>query len=349
MKRRCSRLLAAALAFALSAQSTGAASLPIALMTPRAAFPPPAARFAAFPAAQPAAARLPSAAPAKAPASAAWLESARIVSDFVLERLQEELNPPAPAAAPAPMPEERRDFAAPIPPAPPASADSPAIVAPLNPGVSSPADRMMVVMEPGRSVAAVLDPRDRDFSARPPVKAGPAPMLPPFREPWQEHDGLRARVSYLHSLGAISVDAAGFTAAFADGTVRRAPNTILPKDLRRRFPIYFHGQEVEIELVVENKTGRTLHDVRVEAVQETFRPVGTEGTRLAPAADMPVAETLAPGQRKTVRWRASLQGPGHAAVNLEQTHVRVTSDGIAAPLLDAPQAGVIDPPGPGWH
>ena len=348
MKRRCSRLLAAALAFALSAQSTGAASLPIALMTPRAAFPPPAARFAAFPAARPERAAVPK---APAPAGASWLESARLVSDFVVERLQEELAPapdPAPAAAPAPMSEGEKNFIAQIAAAPAAIADSAGIITPLSPGVNSPADRMMVVMEAGRRVDAVLDGREQDFSA-PPSVAGPAPVLAPFREPWQEHDGLRARVTYLRSHGLIKLSADGFTAAFADGTVRRAANTILPKKLKRNFPIYFHGEEVEIELTIENKTGRTLNDVRLEAVQETFRSVGSEGTRLAPAAEVKVAKTLAPGQRKTVRWRARLEGPAHAAVNLEQTHVRVTSDGQAAPLLDAPQAGVIDPPGPGWH
>jgi hypothetical protein len=340
MKRRCSRLLAAALAFALSAQSTGAASLPIALMTPRAAFPPPSARFAAFPAPRPA-----PAAASKAPARASWLESARIVSDFVLERIQQELNP-APAD---------ESYSEPIAPAvagaiPPeiAPADG-AVITPLSPGVNSPSDRMMVVMEAGRSVAAVLDGREQDFSAAPPAVSGPAPVLAPFREPWQEQNGLRARVSYIRSHGAITLDSDGFTAAFADGTIRHAPNTILPKKMKRNFPIYYHGEEVTIELTVENKTGRTLNDVRLEAVQETFRAVGTEGVRLAPAAEVKVAKSLAPGQRKTVRWRARLEGPAHAAVNLEQTHVRVTSDGRSAPLLDAPQAGVIDPPGPGWH
>jgi hypothetical protein len=207
---------------------------------------------------------------------------------------------------------------------------------------------MMVVMEPGRRVDAVLDGRERDFSAPPPV-AGPSPVLPPFHEKWLEQNGLRARVSYLHSHGVVTGDAGGFTAAFADGTTRRAPNAAMPRAYLREFPIYFHGQEVEIELTVENRTGRTLRDVRLEAVQETFRTVGGEGMRLAPPVDVPVAAVLAPGARATARWRAPLQGPGQQAVNLEQTHVRLTSDGRAAPLLDAPQAGVIDPPGPGWQ
>lgn len=340
MKRACTRLLAAAAAFALSVQSTGAASLPIALMTPRAAFPPPASRFAALPAARPAAASA-----AVAPAGPSWVESARVVSDFALARLREELD--SLSAAPAPK-AEAPDAGTPliaITAAPPRAAD-PGIVTPL--GAGAPADRMMIVMEPGRSVEAVLTGRERDISAPPPADAGPAPVLPPFREPWREAGGLRARAVYLRSHGLIRADAGGYTAAFADGTTRRAAGPVLDTAFKR-FPIYFHDEEVEIELTVENKTGRTLRDVRLEAVQETFRPVGTEGMRLSPAAEIKVAGALAPGARATARWTVRLSGPSHAAVNLEQTHVRVTADGQAAPLLDAPQAGVIDPPGPGWR
>jgi hypothetical protein len=330
MKRRCSRLLAAAAALALSVQSTGAASLPVALMTPRAAFPPPAARFAAFPAARPAAA-------AKASAGESWLASARAVSDFVLERVRQELDP-QPAPAPSSAPAERDE------PSPAAAA-----AVPVNPGVGAPADRMLVVMEPGRRVDAVLDGSERDFSAPPTTVLGPAPAMDPFRDRWQETNGLRARLTYLRSHGLVKADARGFTAVFADGTTGRTESLRLPAAYFRDFPIYYHGEEVEIEITVENKTGRTLRDVRLEAVQETFRTVATDGTRLAPPAEVPVAKTLAPGARANAKWRVRLEGPSHAAVNLEQTHIRVTADGSAAPLLDAPQAGVIDPPGPGWH
>ena len=336
MKRLGTRLLAAAAAVALSVQSTGAASLPLSLMVPRAAFPPPAARFAAFPAARPAAA-----APAKAPAGPSWLESARVVSDFVLARIQEELAP-----APAPQAEVPADnpFARSILPPPPVTNEA-GVITPLGPG--SPSDRMMVVMEPGRHLDAVLEPRD--FATPPPLSpSGPAPVLPPFRGPWREANGLRARASFLRPHGLVHMDDGGFTAAYADGTRRRADGPT-PLTALRDFPIYFHDEVVEIRLTVENKTGRTLHGVRLEAVQETFRPVGTEGTRLAPPAEVKIADSLAPGARATVKWTVRLSGPTHEAVNLEQTHVRVTADGHAAPLLDAPQAGVIDPPGPGWR
>lgn len=272
MKRSCSRLLAAAAALALSVQSTGAASLPIALMTPRAAFPPPASRLAAFPAARPAAA-------AKTPAGRSWLESARVVSDFVLARVREELSSSYYAAEPAPKPESQEPETPmiAITAAPPAAdADhAPAIITPL--GVDAPPDRMMIVMEPGRRVDAVLSGQEQDFSTPPTAAVRPAPVLPPFRERWQEMNGLRARVSYLRSHGLVKLDAGGATAAFADGTTRRAPSQTSTRSFRGEFPIYFHDEVVEIELTVENKTGRTLRDVRLEAVQETFRPVGTEG------------------------------------------------------------------------
>ncbi|HXT00714.1 MAG TPA: hypothetical protein VN915_08580 [Elusimicrobiota bacterium] len=340
MKRACTRLLAAAAAVALSVQSTGAASLPLALTVPRAAFPPPASRFAAFPAAHPAAA-----APAKAPAGSSWLASARVVCDFVIAQVRAGLDPSTapPPDLPAPGPD------APIPSTMSADSASPEpapLVMPLGSG--APADRMLIAMEPGRSVAAVLDGSERDFSTPPAAHAGPAPALAPFRGPRLDSGGLVARASFLRPRGLIRMDSRGFTASFADGTVRRADGPV-PATALREFPIYFHDEEVEIRLTVENKTGRTLRGVRLEAVQETFRPVGTEGTRLAPAAEIKVADALAPGGRATARWTVRLAGPGHAAVNLEQTHVRVTTDGAAAPLLDAPQAGVIDPPGPGWR
>lgn len=340
MKRACTRILAATAAVALSVQSTGAASLPFALTFPRAAFPPPASRFAAFPAARPAAA------PAKAPSGFAWLESAHVVADFVLARVQEELDPslkaaradrPAPDAS-APMPSFAPMTSAPQEPAP--------IITPLNTG---PADRMMVVMEPGRSVDAVLrDGLERDFSTPPKTYAGPAPVLKPFHGPWREANGVRARASYFRPRGLIHTDPAGFTAVYADGTTLHATGH-LPDTSLQEFPIYFHGEEVDIQLTIENKTGRTLRDVQLEAVQENFRPVGTEGMRLAPPIELKVADALAPGARAIVHWSFRLEGPSHEAVNLEQTHVRVMADGQAAPLLNAPQAGVIDPPGPGWR
>jgi len=329
---RPSRPFAALAALALLAQATGAASLPVALLRAPGAFPPPAARFSAFPPARPAAA----AKAAPKPNGTSWLESARIVASYLLDQAREL---PAPPAAPARFEEFARSepvrLIAATPPAP----------------AEAPANRMLVVMEKGVSVEAVLGRGDDgDFSARPAgAVSRPFPPMPPFREAWIEQGGLRARVSYLNPHGLMKGRPDGYRAVFADGTERRAPAARLDAAHQRTFPIYWHNERVDIELTLENRTGKTLRDVRVEAIQETFRPVGSEGMRVAPPIEVPAIAELAPGARATVRWSARLQSPSYAPVNLEQTHVRVSAgaDPAAAPLLDAPQAGVVDPPGPG--
>jgi hypothetical protein len=335
MNRRSSRLVAAAAALALLAQSTGAASLPALLPASGGAFFPPAARLGAFP---PAAAK-PAAAPAKAPAGPSWLESARIVAAFVAERVGEELNSkPAPPSARDPLfaPREAR-VEEPVRELAPGPA----------PASDPPADRMMVVMEPGLRVEAVIGDRFRvDWAARTPQADDADPILPPFREKWIERSGVRARVSYIGSHGIVRGDAAGFTAAYADGTSQRVSRRN-PAALRRGFPIYFHGEVIEIQLTFQNRTGRALKNVRLEAVQEVFHLTGTEGRRLVPPVERVIAASLAPGATATVSWKTRLVGPGVGAVNLEQTHVRVTADGGDTALIDAPQAGLVDPPGPG--
>jgi hypothetical protein len=345
--------VAAATALSFLAQATGAASLPAAMLPGAGAFPPPAARFGAFPTAP----RAPLAAPAKkaaAPSNPSWLDSMKIVADFALARLDEEFAP-APAVDPFPAlaaeraagrdPEEFRAIAAPD--AAPSEADS-SVITPLAPGLNSPADRMMVVMEPGRHVEAVID---NNFvqPALPPQVAIESLLrqtLPPFLEPVVEGGGLRAQLAYVGSHGLLSGTQDGFIFRFRNYQSQLVSEAV-PKSCRRDFPVYFSAEEIELSMTVENKTGRTLTGVTLEAIQETFRPSGTEGARILPPLAVPVAKTLAPGQKVTVHWRTKLMGPADKPVNLEQTHVKISADGLAAPLLDAPQAGVADPPGPG--
>lgn len=331
---RPSRPFAFAAALALLAQSTGAAGIPSALLRMPAAFPPPAARFSAFPAARPASASRAAAAAPKAAsrgALAAWLESARLVAAYLLEQAD---APPASAPLPARARAERQDafIAAP----PPVETEGP------------PADRMLVVMEKGVSVQAVLGRGEPDFS-EPPASAvsRPFPTLPAFNEAWIAQGGLRARLAYQNPHGVVTGGAEGYHAVFADGSERFAPVKKLEPAYRRSFAIYFHEETVNVEITVVNDTGKTLRNVRLDAVQETFRPVGTEGTRLNAPQSVSVADELAPGKTATARWSVVLHGPGLAAVNLAQTHVTIRSgeDPSAAPLLDAPQAGVVDPPG----
>jgi hypothetical protein len=345
--KRPSSPLAALAALAVFVQSTGAAGIPAAVLRTPAAFPPPAARFAAF---------APRAAPARtapSPAAAAvsqWLESARVVARALIEELT-----PAPAAAARAREEERWQgpiTAAPPPPVPADEREAAGIPAPRL--ASEPAtDRMLVTMAKGESVEGVLTPGEqfRDYSTPPAsVVVRPYPTLPPFREKWIEQNGLRARLEYHGSHGTVNGAADGFHVTMADGSVHFAAGQ-LPPPLRRRFAIFWHNESVQMTMTVRNDTGRILRHVRLEAIQENYRPVATEGLRLAPPAEVPVIDELAPGASATASWRTVLHGPGNAAVNLEQTHVRISADApgadVSAPLIDEPQAGIVDPPGPG--
>lgn len=221
--------------------------------------------------------------------------------------------------------------------------------APVAEPPSAPRDRMLVVMEPGVRVVGVG--RDaEDFSAPPraALEAPGAPPLPPQRERWMSRAGVRARLSYLRAHGVVRGFPDGYVATFADGRKHYAAASLTAPYLRA-FPIYWHGEEIEVELELVNETGRDLRGLTVEAVQETFRPVGGEGMRLSPPAQPSAPAVLPAGGRAVLRWFVRLEGPSHATVNLEQTHVRVSAGPSSggATLLDAPQAGVIDPPGPG--
>jgi hypothetical protein len=221
------------------------------------------------------------------------------------------------------------------------------------PVVEAPArDRMLIAMAPGERLEGVIGRGDADFST-PPSSAlrvsAPMPALPAFHERWFEQSGLSAQVSYLHPHGVVHGFSDGYVAVFADGTKRYVAEKLLPA-FQREFPIYWHGEQIEVELTLVNRTGHPLRGVRVSAVQETFRPVGGEGVRLSPPAELIVPGEIPAGGHAVVHWFVLLEGPSHAAVNLEQTHVTVSAGANAAttaPLLDAPQAGVIDPPGPG--
>jgi hypothetical protein len=345
MKARSSPLVAAATALALCVQSTGAASIPAAMLPSAGTFPPSAARFGASPAARLALSSASAKKAERAPAGPSWLESAKIVSDFVLDRAREALDPaPPPAALPAEE-ESARIEAAPVPISAPVVPE--AVITPLNPGVDSPRDRMMVVMEPGRRVEAVID---NNFRAMPHLNMTNFRLqktIPPFREKAIESNGVRARLSYLGAHGTVLGGPAGWTISYPGETPYLAPAPRLPAAYQRNFPIYFSTEEIEISVTVENRSGRTLTGVRLEAVQEIFFPSGTEGTRILPPKTVPVAASLAPGEKAVVHWRTRLMGPADKPMNDEQTHVRILADGQAAPLLDAPQAGVVDPPGPG--
>ena len=239
--KRPTRPIAAVAALALLVQSTGAASLPVAMLHSTGAFPPPAARLAVFP---PRAAQAASAAPSRFGETVKnWFESAGVVARALMETPQE---PSARAAEP----EEVRLIAAP----------------PRAEVVETATDRMLVVMEKGRRLESVIGPGERSFSVPPPGAAARAfPTLPDFHEAWIEQGGLRAQVSYKNPHGIVTGNENGYRAVFAEGTERLAPVRNLTAPYRRAFPIYWHDETVDLELVIENNTGRTLRHVRVQA------------------------------------------------------------------------------------
>lgn len=344
--RRSTRTLAAAVLLPFLSQATGAASLPALVLVPPAAHLPPPSRFPSAP----------KAAPKAAPAGPSWWDSAEVVASFLSGMAREALAPaPVGRTAPAVRPD------AVLPADPPARPESPApvfesVAAPpaetVTPLSAGPRDRMLIAMEPGTRVVAVAGRNglfDQDLSAPPPAfDEAASASLPPFRDRWLNGSGVSARVSYAGPHGRVRGFPDGYVAVFADGRKRYAPGRI-PAPFQREFPIYYHGELVRIELELVNRSGRDLTGVSVSAVQETFRPVGGEGMRLTPPAEVSVPGVLPAGGRTVVRWWARLVGPGGQAVNLEQTHVTVTagSGDAARTLLDEAQAGVIDPPGPG--
>lgn len=331
--KRPSRPLAALAAAVLLAQSTGAASLSPGLFRAPGAFPPPSARFAAFP---PKAAAAPR--PASGPSALSrWLDDARVVARALLE----ELLASAPQDAPEPKrPERAEPMAGPITAALPAA--EPEAALPQG-------DRMLIAMPKGESVEAVIVEGEPAFPRPDPIPAvAPAAVSPDFQERWVEEGGVRARLTYRAPHGLVTGVDGGFRFNFAGGQVRFAPQAVVPELYHRSYPIYWQDERVEISVTVVNRTGKTLKGLRVEAGQETFRPVGTEGARLGRPQAVEFPEELAPGESATGRLSVIVHGPSNRAVNLEQTHLRVSSgDEAAAPLLDVPQAGVIDPPGPG--
>jgi hypothetical protein len=122
----------------------------------------------------------------------------------------------------------------------------------------------------------------------------------------------------------------------------------VPERLKGRFPIYFAGDLVYYEVELENTGAEPLRDLRVIARQESFEESGLRGEPLG-YRPMPVEiARLDPGERMVLprHFRAPeiLRRP--RPVNFDQTHVTVRSGSgeDAETLLDAPHAGIVDPP-----
>jgi len=319
-------VLSAALCAAFFVQSTGAADL-APVFARGMMLPPPGAMGAmALPMPKP----LPAA--AVKPAGEPWLASAAVVARWVAERLT---APSAPVATGLPAPDSLAVYSAAKPVSALASLPSP----------EPPADRMLISMEGRRLVASGLAAQVASIlQTRRELK----PMRPRFVGEWVGKGGaVQVRVDYLKPLGFTRGEAKGYRVTLSDGYERLFPNRgALPEALMRELPLYFAGDNVDIEVTILNTGSEPLSNLSVSAVQEEFTPSGAAGAPVTSPVLNAVA-SLAPGATAVLRWRVKLSSEGREAVNFEQTHLRVSAPDAAGSdkvLLDAPQAGIVDPP-----
>lgn len=252
------------------------------------------------------------------------------------------LPPPSSAVfAPAPRPEPT--------PAPPPMAVPDSLV--RIPDTAPVADRILVKKTEGFVGAADTAPSDiNDLLRRLRARALGEGARPVFAErleqPWVEGRGLRLRVVFLNPVGVTWGDAHGF-----HGQVLPRPMIDLrmkvPAAYRRSFPLYFAGDTVDYEIEVENTGPLALPPLKLSARQERFDPTGGAGKPLG-RVDLQDLPALPWGGRAALRGSFTLSPGGRARLNFEQTHLTVAAAGFSesAPLLDAPQAGIADPPAP---
>lgn len=335
MRRPLRSLFAVATCAAFFVQTTGAADFAPALAR-GAVLPPPAMLGAAM--ARPGASLVPHAAlRAPRPAGQSWLASAKIVSDWSLSALED--------AAVA--------LDAWLSGAPEAGSDGAALLSglvagdlPHDPGaVGDPSrDRMLIAMQGQRilasgitaQLASLLEYRTelRPYSAR-------------FTGEWTGSGAARARVDYLSPFGVTKGEKSGYRIKLADGYERLLHmKTAVPETLMKEVPLYFSGDTVEIQTTVRNEGPAALTGLRLVATQEDFVAAGGAGAPIASPVELSLPD-LAPGGQTSVRWKIKLSSTGEAAVNFEQTHLRVLGKDPAGGekvILDEAQAGVVDPP-----
>jgi hypothetical protein len=326
MRRSLRSVLSAALCAAFFVQSTGAADL-APVFARGMMMPPPGRMGLAMP--------MPKARPAASvkPAGEPWLASAAIVARWVANRLT---APAELAATPMPTPEALAAF----------SSAANNEVAALAASPEPPADRMLIAMEGRRIIATGLAAQ---FAAMLESGTELKPMRPRFVGEWNGRGGaLQARVDYLNPLGITRGEGKGFRVTLSNGYERLFPSRgAIPDSLMRELPLYFAGDSVDVEVTVLNTGSAPLTNLKVSSVQEDHTASGDAGAQISPPVLNTVA-SLAPGATAVLRWRIKLSSLAREAVNFEQTHLVVVgkdSAGADKVLLDAPQAGIIDPPG----
>lgn len=332
MRRPLRSLSTVALSFAFLAQSVGAADLAPALA--RGAVTPPALAGAAF---RPGASLVPRAGlRAPRPAGEPWLASAAVVSRWTLSALEDAAVRLDAWLTSAPAEEDM-------------TALPRALVGgdlPRDPGaVGDPSrDRMMIAMAGQRLLAAGISAQLASLLE---YKTELSPIAPRFVGAWTGKGDARVRVDYMRPFGLTKGEAKGYRVTLADGYTRllRVPG-VVPEALMKEVPLYFSGDSVVIEAAIRNESAAPMTGLRLVATQEDFRADGLAGAPTSPATEIALPD-IAPGATASVRWKVKLSSDGEAAVNFEQTHLRVLGKDPAGGekvILDEAQAGVVDPP-----
>lgn len=198
------------------------------------------------------------------------------------------------------------------------------------------------------------------------------PLLTKIEGPWIERPGLRFRVNFVDSLGVSWMDAAGMHSYVPYGGRENEPGRFDERYFHR-YATYFDGQRVHYEVEIENTGAEPLRDLRVWANLEQFEPNGGRGAAVAAAPSPYTAEALAtclcvglhlalsglrfgapgrayapsalaalaPGERRVLNRTIAL-GAATKKVTFEQVHLLVTATDRV--LADEPQAGIVDPP-----
>lgn len=311
-------------------QSTGAADI-ARLMGPaaasRAVLLPPPGRHALPPSAAP------------RPAPGRWSADARAVGAWAYERVLEAFAPPAPPPArllprPSTLPS--------LPPEPVAVAAGGAAVSVESAAPAGPfADRILI--RGGSGVIGAYGELESPFSEVLPMRF--SAYTPRFTGFWSRGDGVSLRVDYLRPWGVNKADAEGFTLLFKGRSPHRirAPGGVPPL-LRREHPVYFAGDVVTVELTLRNDGAAPLRGLSVLTRQEGLMLDGSAGPALDRGSTLEAAE-LAPGAELTLRWTITMSRRGTAAVNFEQTAVKVVGEDGKV-YANVNQAGIVDPPAP---
>jgi hypothetical protein len=210
---------------------------------------------------------------------------------------------------------------------------------PSVPGVAEkPADRMIVVREPGFMGAAELASAIDDILA---IDYHPPVYQKVFEGNWIEGRGVRFRINFFDIYGVTSASASGFWVRLSRQPARFIPAGV-PAYIRGSYPIYFHHDLARAEVEVQNTGTAPITGLQAAVRQETVTDNGQAGKPITNAVALEFPGALAPGQTASFPYQFRLEGPGNERINFEQSHLVVTSD--AGVLADEAKAALVDPP-----